>query len=100
MLQKGIAKPAIYGVSFGASAATKVSVTVAEVGEAPYTVDAEVFPIPGHTANVTWKALLKPHAEQGGSATVSAACSGCANTTAAVLKDVTWGDVWFCFGQR
>jgi hypothetical protein len=99
VLQKGTAHAAVYGVSFGASSKTKVTVTVAEEGQPSYTVDAEMIPIAGHESNVTWKALLHPHAEQGGSATISAACSGCTNTTAAVIKGVTWGDVWFCFGQ-
>ena len=99
VLQKGLAKAAVYGVSFGATPTTKVSVTVAEQGQAPYTVAAEVYPSPGGHNNVTWKALLRPHAEQGGSATITAACTGCTNTTAAKIEDVTWGDVWFCFGQ-
>ena len=98
VLQKGTAHAAVYGVSFGATAETKVTVTVSEKGETPYTVAADLIPT-GHAGNVTWKALLHPHADQGGSATISAACSGCTNTTAATIKAVTWGDVFFCFGQ-
>lgn len=99
VLQKGTAHAAVYGVSFGATARTKVTVTVAEKGQAPYTVAAEIMTRSSLGANVTWKALLHPHAEQGGSATISAACAGCTNTTAATIADVTWGDVFFCFGQ-
>jgi hypothetical protein len=95
VLQKGAAQAAVYGISFGATAETKVTVTVAEKGTAPYTVVAEVIPT-GDAGNVTWKALLHPHADQGGSATISAACSGCTNTTTATIKDVTWGDVSNC----
>ena len=92
---EGAAQAAVYGISFGATAETKVTVTVAEKGAAPYTVVAEVIPT-GDAGNVTWKALLHPHADQGGSATISAACSGCTNTTTATIKDVTWGDVSNC----
>ena len=73
--------------------------TVAEAGAVPYTVEAEVRPITGHPNNVTWRAALKPHPEQGGRATITARCSDCTNTTDTVIENVTWGDVWFCFGQ-
>ena len=61
VLQKGAAaSAAVYGVSFGATSATKVTITVAEEGQAAYTVAAELMPT-GHAGNVTWKALLHPH---------------------------------------
>ena len=70
----------------------KVTVT-SEDGKEHYTVDAAV------TGHGYWKALLKPTAA-GGSYTVSAACtSGCEHGGAAVLKDVTFGEVWYCAGQ-
>ena len=40
-----------------------------------------------------WKAMLKPTAA-GGSYKITAACTGCQNTTAAVIDDVTFGDLW------
>ena len=43
----------------------------------------------------TWKAMLQPHAN-GGNVSISATCTGCANTTAATISDVTFGDVWVC----
>ena len=47
----------------------------------------------------TWKALL-PAMGAGGSYSVSAACThGCGNSSAAVLEDVTFGDLYFCSGQ-
>ena len=46
----------------------------------------------------TWKALL-PATAAGGTWTILAACSGCGNTSASVLADVTFGDVYFCSGQ-
>ena len=54
------ASAAVYGVSFSATSATKVTITVAEEGQAAYTVAAELMPT-GHAGNVTWKALLHPH---------------------------------------
>jgi hypothetical protein len=63
-----------------------------------YEVEAVIIPsaVPG---NVTFKALLRPVAEQGGSYTISAQCTGCSVTDSDVIYDVTYGDVWFCFGQ-
>ena len=45
-----------------------------------------------------WKAMLQAH-PSGGNYSVEATCTGCANSTAAVLQDVTFGDVWICSGQ-
>jgi hypothetical protein len=100
VLQKGAeVRAAVYGVTFGATANTKVTVEVRE-GGASYSVDAEITGANHYTGNnITWKAFLKPHADQGGNITVTAQCSSCANTAAAVISDVTYGDVWFCSGQ-
>ena len=47
----------------------------------------------------TWKALL-PAQPAGGSYTVSAACTaGCGNSSATILRNITFGDVYFCSGQ-
>lgn len=50
------------------------------------------------TATGGWKACLAPRAS-GGDYTISATCTGCTNTTPAVLEHVTFGDVWYCAGQ-
>lgn len=51
VLQRGSAtKAAVYGVSFGATSDTKVTVTVAEQGQPSYSVAAEMIPIPGVVA--------------------------------------------------
>ena len=44
-------------------------------------------------------AMLKPVVDQGGSYTISAKCSGCSVTDPDTIHGVTFGDVWFCFGQ-
>jgi hypothetical protein len=78
-------------------AATGVTLDVSE-GGAKYTVKAQI--VDQSAANLTWKALLHPHAEYGGNVTLTATCSGCARgNTTATLVDLTYGDVWFCSGQ-
>ena len=89
VLQQAPAKSAVYG-TVGADG-TAVAVTVSGASDegqeaAPYTVQATVTA--GH-----WKAMLKPTAA-GGSYKITAACTGCQNTTAAVIDDVTFGDLW------
>ena len=95
VLQKGTtARASIYGVSFGVTPATKVMVQVTE-GSASYTVEAEMTGANKYTGNnVTWKAFLKPHPEQGGNLTIAASCSACTNTTPALIERVDYGDVW------
>jgi hypothetical protein len=94
VLQKGSdTQAAIYGVSIGVQAGAQITVQVAEEGKPSYTVKAmETGGNLYHGANITWKALLHPHPEQGGNLTVSASCSNCTNQTAAVITDVTYGD--------
>ena len=46
----------------------------------------------------TWKAILHP-ATAGGDYTITATCTGCANATTATLRNVTFGDMWYCSGQ-
>ena len=91
----------MYGVVIGAAAGTTVAVTVTPVGGGggpPYTVAATVEVTAAGVKGgqyARWKALLRP-APAGGNFTVSAACSRCANATAAggsTLHDVTFGDV-------
>lgn len=95
VLQRGAVSAALYGgVSGGVSANTRVTLTVAENGIDNYTVDAHILSLNKNGGNLTWKALLKPHANQGGSIVISARCSDCANTTTTTISDVTYGDVW------
>ena len=89
VLQQSPAKSAVYGtVGAGGSAVviTVAGTTDGGTEEATYSVDATV------SAGL-WKAFLKPTAA-GGSYTITAKCTGCKNTTAAVLEDVTFGDLW------
>jgi hypothetical protein len=94
VLQKGSdTQAAIYGVSVGVQAGAQVTLQVEEEGKPSYTVKAvETGGNLYHGENITWKALLHPHPEQGGKLTISASCSNCANQTAAVITDVTYGD--------
>lgn len=46
-----------------------------------------------------WKACLDKTMPAGGSFTVTATCTGCTNSTPAVINEVTFGDVWYCAGQ-
>eukprot|EP00040_Diaphanoeca_grandis_P024611 m.135537 g.135537 ORF g.135537 m.135537 type:complete len:835 (+) comp29800_c0_seq1:114-2618(+) len=106
VLQKGPStKAAIFGIVMGkVSTATTVSVRVTEMnsnGSAPmsYTVAAMVMTMANDKSNLTWKALLNPHAEQGGNISIAASCTNCVNTTEVTLYSLTYGDVWFCSGQ-
>ena len=98
----GTTRAALYGASYGVGSATTVTVTVTDGASAPATytasiVDRATDPIT-QVANLTWKVYLPPHG-YGGNATISAVCSACKNTTAAVIRNVQWGDVWVCSGQ-
>lgn len=100
VLQRGAtSRAAVFGVVQGGVSAktTTVSVTVQEAGQPRYTLTAAVAS--AGADNVTWKALLKPHASYGGNVTLSAQCGGCRNTTAVSLHGLTFGDVFFCSGQ-
>lgn len=47
-----------------------------------------------------WKVTFPPQAV-GGNATISVSCTaGCATDAPAVLSSLTFGSVYFCFGQR
>lgn len=104
VLQRAPQLAAIYGVVIGAQAGTDVVVTVAslEGSGSPYTVAATVDVTKVRAAGgsyARWKALLNA-APAGGNFTITVACSTCANTTAVNITDVTFGDVFFCSGQR
>jgi len=83
-------KSAVYGM---APAGATLSITVASAADASYSVAATA------SAKGAWKAFLHPTAD-GGDFTITAHCSSCAsNATNAVLRHVTFGDVWYCSGQ-
>ena len=95
VLQRGAVSAALYGgVGGGVSANAEVTLTVAEKGSDSYTVAAQIISINQKAGNLTWKALLKPRMNQGGSINITAKCNSCTNTTAAKIIDITFGDVW------
>ena len=97
VLQYGAKTAAVlYGqINERASAATKVTLRMTSAaGEESYSVPAVVDVRDG-----TWRAQLEPSAAYGGSYTASVSCTTCTNTTATVLRDLTYGDVFFCSGQ-
>ena len=80
--------------NFTAGATVEISLASnaddATVAAAPFKTQTQI------ASDGTWKALL-PSTAAGGSYRVSAACTqGCGNSTAAVLDDVTFGDIYFC----
>jgi hypothetical protein len=101
VLQKGSdVSAALYGgVGGGVTASANVTLIVAEKGSEDYTVTATILSVDMAAGNLVWKAMLKPHAKQGGSIAVTAQCSGCSDMTTSTLTDLTYGDVWFCSGQ-
>ena len=98
VLQQAPAKACVYGVL--GPGGTAASVSVKSDLEAPYTLRAQLLGPDVRTADTLlgWKACLKP-AQAGGDVTITAVCTGCTNTTPAVLEHVTFGDVWYCGGQ-
>ena len=121
------AKSAVYGVVVGATASTKVSVSMSGSADdgsvlaaAPIaaTVDMSTSAAFGYAR---WKATL-PEQKAGGNYSITAACAGkCGNQSSVTISDVsppphpihpaqlsppkprsaqvTFGDVWFCSGQ-
>jgi sialate O-acetylesterase len=89
----------VLGVVIGATPSTTVNVTVAALDEPPYTVLAKVLQTK-KTGYAYWRAALRPHAA-GGDVTISAQCASCGKGEGkvAVVKGVTFGDVWLCSGQ-
>ena len=94
VLQRGADTAAVvFGrVAGGVTEGTSVTVTVAEAGAGSYTVVATVITFDPGGGNLTWRAALKPHLAYGGRVMLTAQCKGCTNTTAAVAKDLTYGD--------
>ena len=108
VLQRAPAAAALYGYvpkgSYGAGATIKVTLTD-ESGAAPPVVVSSapivndpVWPL------ATWKAVLPPAAPSGGgNYSATAACEGCYAlpffSAPAVIRNLTYGDVWACSGQ-
>ena len=100
---------AVYGLVSSPSAKVTVTVTDENGVEPPYTVPAIVLPTKLQTSDTggnytaTFKAMLKPH-KAGGAFTITTICtSGCFNNATrdrALIERATWGDVYFCSGQR
>jgi hypothetical protein len=93
VLQRAPAAPNVYGALGGGGTAAHVTVSEARGAFATYTIAATA-----DAQGKKWKAALKPM-PSGGDVTVTATCTGCANATAAVLRHVTFGDVFYCAGQ-
>ena len=94
VLQQAPAKACVGGIlGEGGTAASVTIKSSTDLSTGAHTVAAEITADGGG-----WKACL-PAAAVGGDHTITATCTGCTNTTAAVLEHVTYGDVWYCSGQ-
>ena len=91
VLQQSPAKACVYGVlGAGGTGATIKIITEDASDFSQYEVQATVQP-----GSTLWNACLKPQKAGPGKFTISATCIGCANTTAATISNVVFGDVWF-----
>jgi hypothetical protein len=98
VLQQGPAKACLTGTIGAGGTGASIKVESSDGGSiASYVVTATVKDAitPGF---MLWKACLEPHAA-GGEVKLIATCTGCYNTTAATISQVTFGDVWYCGGQ-
>jgi hypothetical protein len=90
VLQREPSKAAVYGKLLSPSAGDKVDVTVSGAGFSAYS-------IPATLDGDTWKVLLQP-TKTGGEYSITAILNG--NTTsAAVISNVTFGDVWYDYAD-
>ena len=103
VLQRAPAKAAVFGTTSNfTSEATAAKVTVEVTSADQFT--GELHASKTYTANVaedgSWKVLLDA-AEAGGAYTITCACtSGCVNSTVGGrIRNVTFGEVYFCSGQ-
>ena len=92
VLQRAPSAACVYGILGEGGSAASIKISSSDSSFVSYTVDAAIDGDGG------WKACLKPHTT-GGNFTLTATCTGCTNSTPATLRDVTFGDVWFCGGQ-
>ena len=94
VLQQAPAKACVVGMlGDGGTAATVKIAAAADPSFAAYEVEAEII-----GAGPAFKSCLAPQ-KAGGDFTITATCTGCVNTTVAVMTQVTYGDVWYCGGQ-
>ena len=73
--------------------------TAARVTVSSETGTDSMYEVAAVTDGHAWKATLKPTPSGGGDVTITVTCTGCTNQTAAVLRHVTFGDVYYCAGQ-
>jgi hypothetical protein len=94
VLQQQPAKACVYGMlgDGGTAVSVKLSSTTTSSSKSTAAINATL------SAGGGWKACFPPNAV-GGDYTVTATCTGCTNTTTALLEHVTFGDVWYCSGQ-
>eukprot|EP00038_Savillea_parva_P025920 m.50173 g.50173 ORF g.50173 m.50173 type:complete len:698 (-) comp7211_c0_seq2:133-2226(-) len=109
VLQQAPAKACVNGVMGVGGTAVTVKLTsalqrttatdsVVDNGITVSLVSARVTSSPIGDGTSLWHACLDPQ-QAGGSYTLTAVCTGCTNSTPAVLQRVTFGDVWYCGGQ-
>jgi|EP01043_Picozoa_sp_COSAG02_P012906 hypothetical protein len=92
VLQRAPDAANVFGMLGEGGTAAKVTVSSETGTESMYEVAAVTD---GHA----WKATLKPTPSGGGDVTITVTCTGCTNQTAAVLRHVSFGDVYYCAGQ-
>lgn len=104
VLQRAPQKAALYGVVIDHSGAlsetTAVAVTLSDATTSKtYNMTAQHIELVNNTY-ARWKAVLEPMAA-GGNYTITASCPKCSGnaTNSSSLKDIVFGDVWFCSGQ-
>ena len=95
VLQRAPAQSAVFG-----TAAPGATVTIHTTGPGGWSHAAQttVSALPDAELHGTWKLLLPPR-PAGYGYSITAECAGCANTTAAHISEISFGDVWFCTGQ-
>ena len=96
VLQREPQRAAVFG-----SATPGATITVALSGPAGYAFTSPPTTVTSSAddaLDATWKVLLPPR-PAGFNYTVTATCTGCSNSTPAVLEGVGFGDVYICSGQ-
>lgn len=110
VLQRAPERAALYGVVVdsaarlhGGSQGDHLRVTLSIVPESagaqqqPVRLDAQFVEVV-NASYARWKALLDPHSA-GGSYRVTVGCEGCSSSQERELRNITFGEVWFCSGQ-
>ena len=91
VLQQQPARPCVYGMLGVGGTAASVKISDSSNYNAPVVITVM-------SEGSAWKACFPP-INVGGDHTITATCMGCINTTDAVLRHVTFGDVYYCGGQ-